>query len=209
MTRLYIDKQEITPIPPDLTSLEQILKLVEANHLPPRTIIRQVQVDGMPLIPEDQTFSLPDRIDTREKIEIVTGTLSDVAVDSIREAVTYLERVEGATPSLAASFRLSPDSDSFENLKQFYEGFYWLSLLLDRLDSSFDISLESVFLGATNAGEHHKRLISALKAVIDAQEKRDYARVADLLEFEVLPMVPVCKSLFSAVRERIVREHRL
>jgi hypothetical protein len=207
MTRLYIDKQEVTPIPPDLTSLEQVLKLVEANHLSPRTIIRQVQVDGLPLIPEDQAACLPDRIDNREKIEIITGTLSDVAVDSIREAVTYLERVESATPSLAASFRVSPGPDSFENLKQFYEGFYWLSLLLDRLDSSFDVSLESVPLGSTNAGEHHKNLISTLKAVIDAQEKRDFALIADLLEFEVLPLVPVCKSLFAAVRERILMEH--
>jgi hypothetical protein len=207
MTRLYIDKQEVTPIPPDLTSLEQVLKLVEANHLSPRTIIRQVQVDGLPLIPEDQAACSPGRIDNREKIEIITGTLSDVAVDSIREAVTYLERVESATPSLAASFRVSPGPDSFENLKQFYEGFYWLSLLLDRLDSSFDISLESVPLGSTNAGAHHTNLISALKAVIDAQEKRDYALIADLLEFEILPLVPVCKSLFAAVRERIVMEH--
>ena len=55
--------------------------------------------------------------------------------------------------------------------------------------------------------DHHKNLISALKAVIDAQEKRDYALIADLLEFEVLPLVPVCKSLFAAVRERIVMEH--
>ena len=207
MTRLYVDKQEVTRIPPDLTSLEQVLKLVEANHLSPRTIIRQVQVDGLPLIPEDRAACLPDRINDREKIEIITGTLSDVAVDCIREAVTYLERVESATPSLAASFRVSPGPDCFENLKQFHEGFYWLSLLLDRLDSSFDISLESVPLGSTNAGEHRKNLISALKAVIDAQEKRDYALIADLLELEILPLAPVCKSLFAAVRERIVTEH--
>jgi len=208
MTRLYIDRQEVTPIPPDLTSLEQVLELVETNHLSPRAVIRQVQVDGLPLIPEDPAEGLPGRIDNREKIEIITGTLSDVAVDAIREAVTYLERVESATPAMAESFRVSSGADAFENLKQFYDGFYWLSLLLDRLNKSFDISLESVPLGNTNAAEHHKNLISSLKAVIDAQEKRDYALIADLLEYEVLPLVPVCKDLFAAVRERIVTEHR-
>jgi len=208
MTRLYVDKQEVTPIPPDLTTLEQVVKLVETNHLPPQTVIRQVQVDGLPLMAEDQAGCLSGRIQNREKIEIVTGTLTEVAVDSIREAVIYLEQVASATPSLAASFRASPDPVAFENLKQFYDGFYWLSLLLDRLNSSFDISLESMPLGDATAADHHSNLISSLKAIIAAQEKRDYALLADLLEYEVLPLVPVCRDLFAAVCERIVAEHR-
>jgi hypothetical protein len=207
MTRLYIDKREIAPLPPDMTSLDQVLKLVEANHLAPQTIIRQVHVDGLPLLPEDRAACLPERIDNREMIEIFTGTLSEVAIDSIREAVTYLERVESATHSLATSFRLTPGPEAFENLKQFYEGFYWLNLLLDRLDNSFEITLESLQVGGTNAREQHHNLIAALKAIIEAHEKRDFGLVADLLEFEVLPLVPICRSMFSAIRERIVTKH--
>jgi hypothetical protein len=204
MTRLYIDKQEVAPIPPDLTCMDQVLKLVEESHLSPQTVIRQVQVDGQPFMAEDRQACPQERIDDREKIEIFTGKLSEVAGDSIREALTYLDRVEGATPLLAASFRAGPGPEAFDNLKQFYEGFYWLNLLLDRLSQSFAIALESVPVGSANAADQYKSLISALKGLIEAHEKRDFELVADLLEFEVLPLMPGCKSLFAALNGQIV-----
>jgi hypothetical protein len=207
MTRLYIDKQEITSLPPDMTSLEQVLKLVEANHLAPRTVIRQVHVDGLPLLSQDQASCLPDRIDDREKIEICTGALTDVAAESIREAITYLERVEGATDSLTTSFRTTPGPETFENLKQFYEGFYWLNLLMDRLCSSFEIALDTLQVAGGTAREYHHGLIAAIKAIIEAHERKDFGLVADLMELEVLPLMPKCKNVFLAIQEQIATRH--
>ncbi len=206
MTRLYVDRQEVSPIPAGLTSIEQVLKLVEANHLSPQEVIRRVEIDGLPLIPEDGGECLTDRIDDREKIEIFTGTITEVAIDSMREATTYLDRVESATPSLINSFRGDPGQESFAQIKQFYEGFYWLIMLLDRLGQSFHFTLESLRVGESNAAKHHQDLISTLKGLIDAQERKDYGLVADLLEFEMLPLISACKILFDAVRERILSD---
>ena len=204
MTRLYIDKQEVAPLPPDMISLEQVLKLVETTHLSPNMIIRQVQIDGLPLFQDDRAASLPERIDDREKIEITTSTLREVALDSVLEAITYLERVETATASLASSFRAHSGPPDFESLKQFYEGFYWVNLLLDRLEQSFQISFETLSVSGGNAREHHFKLASLLKDVIEAHEKRDFGLVADLLEYEVTPLIPTCKEVFASVRARIL-----
>jgi hypothetical protein len=204
MTRLYVDKQEIAPLPPDLSSLDQVLKLVQSTHLSPNTVIRQVQVDGLPLISDDRNSCIPERIDNREKIEIFTGTLREVALDSIGEAITYLERVETATPSLASSFRAAAGPEAFENLKQFYEGFYWANLLLDRLEQTFHIPLETICVGGGNARQHNAKLATALKGVVEAHEKKDFGLVADLLEYEVAPIIPGCKDVFAAFRDRIL-----
>ena len=206
MTRLYIDRQEVTPLPADLNSIEQVLKLVEANHLPPQAVIRRVEIDGLPLISEDGSACHDERIESRERIEIFTGTITEVAMDSMREAPTYLERVESATPSLINSFRSSPGQEAFDQIKQFYEGFYWLILLLDRLGQSFHFSLDSLPLGDSNASTYHQDLISTLKGLIEAQERKDFGLVADLLEFEMLPLISACRSLFAAVRERILSD---
>jgi hypothetical protein len=204
MTRLYVDKQEIAPLPPDLSSLDQVLRFVQRTHLSPNTIIRQVQVDGLPLIPDDHTSCIPERIDGREKIEILTGTLREVALDSIREAITYLERVETATPSLASSFRSAAGPEAFENLKQFYEGFYWANILLDRLEQTFRIPLEAICVGGGNAREHNIKLAAVLKEVVEAHEKKDFGLMADLLEYEIAPVIPGCKDVFAAFRDRIL-----
>jgi hypothetical protein len=113
MTRLYVDKREVAAIPPGINSLDQVIRLVERDHIVGGTIIRQVQIDGRPLIQDANIQSLPDCIDDKEKIEIFTGTLREVALDSIEEAIAYLERVEGTTPILANGFRTSVDANAF------------------------------------------------------------------------------------------------
>jgi hypothetical protein len=206
MTRLYIDKQEIGPLPPDLHSLDQVLKLVENTHLSPNAIIRQIHVDGRPWLQDDQAACLPVGVGDRETIEIVTGTLQEVALDSIREAITYLDRVGLATPSLASSFRAAAGREAFESLKQFYEGFYWMNLLLDRLERTFRIPLETMCMGGGNARDYHAKLAEALKGIIEAHEQNDFGLVADLLEYEIAAMIPACKDMFAAIRARILPE---
>jgi len=206
MTRLFVDKREVAAIPPDINSLDQVIRLVEKDHISGGTIIRQVQIDGRPLIQDASIQSLPDCIANKEKIEIFTGTLHEVALDSIQEAVAYLERVEATTPMLANSFRTSVGTSAFENLKQFYEGFYWVNLLMDRLTQSFRIPLNAGQAGGESAEEHHNKLASALKALIEAHEKKDFGLMGDLLEYEITPLVQGCKEIFAAIRGRILSE---
>jgi hypothetical protein len=206
MTRLYVDKQEVAAIPQDLNSLDQVIRLVERDHINGDAIIRQIQIDGHPLIPDGNTHSLPDRIADKEKIEIFTGTLQEIALDSIQEAIAYLDRVEATTPVLANSFRNSIDASTFENLKQFYEGFYWINLLIDRLAQSFHVPLDASQAGGAPAGAHHNKLASALKALIEAHEKTDFGLMADLLEYEITPLIQGCTEIFVAIRGRILLE---
>ncbi len=204
VTRLFIDKQEIGPVPPEVKSLAQVLNLVETTHLSPDTVIRQVHIDGLPVVPVDQATPWPESLGSCEKIEVFTGTLREIAVDSISEAVGYLDRVEYALPMLASSFRSTASLYELENLKQFYEGFYWVNLLMDRLEKSFQTPLESLSVSGGTAREQHIKLGSVLKGIIEAHEQKDFGLVADLLEFEIAPLVPTCKNVFEAMHARII-----
>jgi hypothetical protein len=177
MTRLYVDKQEVAAIPQDLNSLDQVIRLVERDHINGDAIIRQIQIDGRPLIPDGNAHFLPDCIADKEKIEISTGTLQEVA-----------------------------DASTFENLKQFYEGFYWINVLIDRLAQTFHVPLDAGQAGGALAGAHHAKLTSALKALIEAHEKMDFGLMADLLEYEITPLILGSKEIFIAIRDRIPAE---
>jgi hypothetical protein len=204
MTRFFVNEREIE-IPLDLSSLDQILQHAENLHLPPNSVIRQINIDGLPLMldfPQD-SGEIFKQAENRDKVEIITGTLMEIAKDSIREAMAYLDRIEGLTPSLATGFQISPGPESFENLRQLYEGFYWMSLLLDKLSANFHISLESSFVQGLSIQDHLKKFISILKQLIDSQEKGDFFLISDLLEYEILPMVPIWKEVFSFISQRV------
>jgi hypothetical protein len=205
MAKFYVNEREITP-PLDITSLDKVLKQVEEDHLPPNSVVRKIQIDGIPFMPDDFPENSPELLQSlqmREKIEIYSGTLVEIARDSISEALAYLDRIETATPSLASGFQTYPGPESFEGLRQLYEGLYWLNLLMDKLKTGLQISLENILINNIPAKEHHQKFIAVLKQMIDSQEKGDFILIADLLEYEILPLVPVWREMFTIILNKV------
>jgi flagellin-specific chaperone FliS len=207
MAKVFINEREIAPLL-NISSLDQILKHVEDVHLPPNSVIRRICVDGHSLAPDAfraDTEEIFRKIEERNTVKIFTGTLSDIAHDSIIEAVAYLDRVEAAIPSLATSFQVSPGHESFKNLRQLYEGFYWLNILLDKLGTNFQINLEDVLIKDKPVRDHLQKFAAIVKQLIDSQEKKDIVLISDLLEYEILPLVSVWKGIFSFILQRVTQ----
>jgi hypothetical protein len=203
MTRFYVNEREIVP-PPGIKSFDEILKHVDGNRLPPNSVVRMVNIDGNPI--RDDLFGDPagiiKQMESGEKVEIITGTVEEIVHDSLSEAFAYLERAEEGIPALAQNFQADPGPESFQGLRQLYEGFYWLSLLLSKLSNNFEIPLDDVIVQGVPVGEHHRRFISILKQLMDSQAKGDMVLISDLLEYEIAPMVPLWKEMFQMIADR-------
>jgi hypothetical protein len=203
MTRYFINEREVTP-PENLSAFDQILKHTEDYHLPPNSIIRQINVDGYPLISD--SFQNPGemlkQIENRDRIEIVTGTMSEIAHESIVEALAYFDRMESLIPSLASSFQIYPGPESFENLRQLLDGFYWINVLLDKLAISYQLVLENCLVQGISVLDHIKKFIAILKQFIDSQQRGDFVLIADLLEYEIIPIIPIWKDIFRLLLQK-------
>jgi hypothetical protein len=204
MTRYFVNEREINP-PGDISSLDQILKHIETAHLPPNTVVRQIQIDGLSVSPDAISQSMGDILgpmENSEKVEVFTGKISDIARESIIEAIDYIDRAERLILSLATSFQISPGPEAFENLRQLFEGFYWLNLLLDKLEQNYHVNLDDILIREKPAREHLQKFIIILKQVVDSQEKGDFILISDLLEYEILPLVPIWKEIFQFFSEK-------
>jgi hypothetical protein len=207
MTRYFINEREIAP-PADLSNFDQILKHAGDHHLPPNSVIRQINIDGHPLISD--SFPNPGeilkQIENRDKVEIVTGTVSEIAHESIVEALDYFDRIETLIPSLASSFQIYPGPESFENLRQLLDGFYWTNILLDKLAANYHLTLENCLVQGISVRDHIEKFIAILKQFIDSQQRGDFVLIADLLEYEVIPIVPIWKDIFRLLLQKTTAE---
>ncbi len=206
MTRFFVNDREIPSPPPGFSSFHGILEHVEEHYLPPDSVIRQIQVDGLCVLPSElhtTQAGLLDRIEEREKIEFTTGSLREIAYESVQEAVDYLGRIEPIIPSLASGFQTFPEPGMFENLKDLYSGLYWLTLLLNRLGNSLKVPFWEITVQGTSFREHQRKFTSVLRQLVDAQGRGDFVLVADLLEYEILPLLPVWKEVFSSITQSL------
>lgn len=203
MTRLFVNDQEIA-MPAGVFSLTDVVKYVEDSQLPPNTVIRQIDIDGIPFAElPDEKISMQFKIEEIEKIGIYTCIVADVALESVQEALQYLGRIEAAIPSVAAALQSLPGPDAFDALKQLYEGLYWLNVLVEKLRLNFSLNLESMLVLGTAASEHNRKFLEVLKQLIESQQQGDTQLTAELLEYEMLPLVPVWKETFEVISEQI------
>jgi hypothetical protein len=209
MTRFFINDREFSPSK-EISSLDSILNHVDDIDIPANSIIRRINIDGRPLITDAYSKELPGlfgNVASGNTVEIFTGTLSEIAHDSIAEALQYLDKIEAITPLVASEFHISPTPEAFENLRSLYEGFYWLTLLLDKLKSKFQISLDDIFIQSISAAEHQQKFIRILRNLIDSQERRDFSMLSDLLEYEILPQAPIWREMFSSIEKKVNATH--
>jgi hypothetical protein len=207
MPRFYINEVEIPPPPPDICSFDQFLKHVEDKHLDSKSIIQEINVDGIAVESDEMaedSCRFSREFGQGQKIAITTTTIGAIAQSSIAEAISYLDRIEAITPSLSISMQSSPGPEDFENLKELYNGFYWLNLLLDRLRVNFSVSLEDIKVQELSANEHQLRFLSVLRQLVDSQERADFILISDLLEYELLPLIPIWKEIFAKMGQSLV-----
>ena len=206
MIRIFIDDKQIAP-PEDCSSLSRILKYVDEAHLAKNSVVRHIQVNGHLITPNNLPGSapnaMPHRLENRDKVELFTGNIAEIARGSISEVLDDLERIETLTPSIINSVRTDPSSDSFGNVRQLYEGFCWMDLLFDKLEDDFPVHLEDAQLGKGFEPECRRKSAAALKRLKDSQEEGDFVRVSDLLEREILPFVPLLRETLIAMAQKV------
>jgi len=204
MTQYFVNGREIE-IPQGFASFDQLLKHVEDHCLEPTDIIRKINVDGRSFEAESLRNDNGDFDPTGkwEKVEIVTGTLAEIAAESLAGAQDYLEKIESAAPALAAKFQDFPESEDFNNLGSLCEGFYFLSVLLDKLASGYQLKLDEIIVRGVSIRAQLLKFADIVKQLNEAQEKQEYLLIADTIEYEILPVVPVWKELFEAVSRKI------
>ncbi len=210
MTRLFVDAYEVPFSQPGFTTIEEVVRHVENNHLAPGCVIRQINVDGAPLALENlfpESMEKGEWIRSRDRIQIITGTIWEAAAQSVREAAIYLVRIEPAIPRLAAAFHGSPGAEERACLRDLFEGLFWTNMLLDRLQSNFPASSAGTSVRDREFHEQHRRLSSVVGRLIDLQEKGQHVEIASLLETEVHPSIPGWIRLFDDIAGKIAQPH--
>jgi len=130
-------------------------------------------------------------------VDLVTGDARDAARESVRDALSFLDRALAVSPSLIESFEESPGQGSFEKLEQLWEGLYWLDILLEKLKKDFPMAAEGVLIQGKPAYEHHGRYVEMVRQLAEAQRKSDFTVIPGLLRNEILPLLPVWREWFD------------
>lgn len=96
-------------------------------------------------------------------------------LDSLKE---YTPRLKEASESIAESLQSGDQNKSVQQLPQFFEGIQWVVSAINGLkQNGYDLSVDTLYLN------------EFLKEIEEAIINQDYVLLADLLEYEISPIL--------------------
>jgi hypothetical protein len=130
-----------------------------------------------------------------QNVEVQTGDPRVLARSSLYSVADFLERLLGELQTTAELFRLSNDERSNQSFMRCLDGIQVFMHSLESCRRLLGLSFELMFVPTGQEGheftvaENRRRLFETLDSMIEAQGNQDWILLADLLEYELIPVL--------------------
>lgn len=182
----------------EFSSIADIIKkLIEIVRSNKRTIT-SVSIDDGPIDHRDpSSLNIPYE---GQNIYVITEDTDKVLERTLNDTIEYLrDKLLDGIMDLSMDFREDKIKEGSKNLSIIFESCYYLVDLIDFISKHGIFNDTDINLNDFQISD----FVSFLKEVMDAQEIKDHILVADLLEYEVHPLMANWLELFLHIKEII------
>lgn len=192
---IIVDGQQSSLELKQFANLEQVLERVMEDGRMQDRIVTDVFVNGeafseiYPHQAEDVDISFVD------KVEVVSISVTEMGMSIARELYKVISLMQKAAKRTAELFRLADDGSALEMYSDLTEVCRNFLNMVGVLRAEFSLQELPAF-------EQSVKDLSALfSEMIEIQENEDWILLADLLEYEFLPLVEKTKAVVAQLRE--------
>ncbi len=176
----------------DLSLCNTLRKLVETilrDEISPDSVVHQIILNGTELTEEQISNIDAISIKEIETLEIFTATPKELSFESIRIAAGQLTEVVEETKKTADFFRYKDESEANQRFVILIEIFQKFLSLLELLKKTLQLDFSAITTEDKSLGELQNDMMEILSLVLASQENKDWITLADLLEFELAPLL--------------------
>jgi hypothetical protein len=189
----------VTPVRNGLKTWGDLIASVDSNLAPTGHVVTDVRLNGV----DEPAFRDPG-LGTRpltcfSDISIETGAPSVLARRCLADAAAALTDLQQAARTAADGFRCDSVDDAQRGLEEISQGL----LVVVRIVAAAGLALRGEIESADEKGRSISSLSAELDSVIrdlvEGQQDGDWLRVADILEYDLDPMLTVWHSVLNHV----------
>lgn len=179
----------------DTFSMDELISLVEKEMELEGKVVSHYKIDGQVIYDLDElinqtTISLPN------KIEVVLITKEELAVNALKSALDYLDRALPEIQFLADEFYSGSQSENWVKLGDLVDGLNWIFQVFDFV---FNVNLKGDMI--EKLGSNFVEIKEELPGLLEAMEQQDTVTIADIICYEIKPLLEEIKVLIKKVLE--------
>jgi hypothetical protein len=186
--RVLIDHQEFTASP--AATWADLLQQIEAALDTRGDVIHEVRFDGVEQANYRETQTLLRSLEGIDTIQIDAVPPQELVARGLGEALASIEHLSRGARDLAIGYRRNEITESNQRLGVLAEAIVNLITIVGAARNVLGVDLTQTDVDGTLASAIIGELDTAIAAAGEAASSRDWIALADLLEYDVAPVLP-------------------
>jgi hypothetical protein len=167
-----------------------------------RAVVR-AKLDGLTIRPGPGQGDKGDDPAAYGCLELTTMRLPDYAADTLLEARKHLITLGGFLEEIADDLRAGRIPSGLEKLNRVIDGWPCINEAMTAAAAVFGVDAGSVDLDGRGAREEFKRVGLLLADAKDALAREDHVTLADILQYEMIPVVDGQVAMIQGIAKAI------
>jgi hypothetical protein len=181
--------------------LKHVIEEIETFLLTVGKVPISLIIDGHSLTQEELETRQENPLTGDEEIEFGVMSLSEFMIENIEGAFEankeLIAKISSFADELYATEKTISPSDVVESLRQFF--FFWF-----RIGKLFPHVFETVPFAGETFSDRIMNMKNFFQEIVDALEENDTVLAADLLQYEVNPIIEIVNETIPLLKEKIL-----
>lgn len=197
---ILVDHERVEFEPSKARNLEEVIIKLMADKIQANNVITAVRLNGefySEKVPHDAS-KVPIR-DIRT-LEIETMSLEEVAWHFLIQSARQLDLLKENAKQVSELFRVADQSEANEQYAAFLESLRLFIQMLNEVQAILNLDFAPIAYKDGTIETKVEALLNLIDRMHKVQEEEDWVMLADLLEYELVPLLEEWKSILSLLQ---------
>ncbi len=198
---ILIDQQSIEMDTSGVNNLEEILAKIMAEDVTPGSTITTVKLNGTVYSEKTPHDAVGVAISDIKTLEINTMGEEEIAWRFLENGVRQLDLLIQGAEKVSELFRIADEAEANEHYAQLLESLRLFLHIVDQVKGILNLDLSAIAFENDTVEQRFEKLSEVINEMLKVQEEKDWIMLADLIEYELMPLLEEWKSIVPVLKQ--------
>jgi hypothetical protein len=197
---ISVDRQSIELGEAPINNLEEVLMKVMSEHMHPGKVITAVKLNGTGYsVKNPHAADVPAR--DIKTLEIDTMSAEEMARHFFTNGGKYLDLLIKGAEKISELFRIADETEANEHYVEYLENLQLFLQMIAQCTDVLHLNLSAIPFQKATVQEEVQKLSDVMDQMLKVQEDEDWVMLADLLEYELIPLLKEWNEILGLLQE--------
>lgn len=197
---IKINGQPVEPPEVEGENLEEILIRIQKQHLSPNDVVSEVKVNGRTYSEDVPHAAIEVSRSDIHTLDLSTVSSEEIAHHFVENGSELIDSLVASLPKITEMFRLGDEAEANEHFLRFLESLHLLVGMMERVCQVLGIEYQKDHPDDESLTGRVNSLAEILANLLSIQEQSDWIYLADVLEYELMPLLEAVSNLLPTLK---------